>query len=315
MLGYGSLIQEGWQKGKRFRRVLFVVAIALGGLLLTRAWNLMNEYEHKKAIMLAVVRDWKLNSRVLEFPKFSATDDETLSEKFAYPVLYSGSLNPAILSGVFKANNDNDAETLKIICAYSISLTKLQNRLDLADQTLFVGLGRKPLEEWRKVRRSHELELFKKFHNRLGELLKRDGWLAQEGFFKVSDRTEALRELHDKLGIMLRQDPNAPRETFVLSIDDWSILREWYMQTSDMLKPGGYFESEGLLREELAEKLRFVDELFGKLFDLISASAEGSVVLKKEIYQAIISWHEQVTILMKYDRWVTKELDLLQLDM
>jgi hypothetical protein len=100
MLAYGSLVQEGWKKGKRFRTIVFVMAIALGGLLLTRSWSLFNEYEQKKAIMLSVVRDWKLNSQVLEFPKFSATDDKTLSEKFPYPMFYSGSLNPAISSGV-----------------------------------------------------------------------------------------------------------------------------------------------------------------------------------------------------------------------
>ena len=315
MLAYGSVIQEGWEKGRRFRTVLFVVAIAMGGLFLTRAWNLIGEYEQKKAIMLEVARDWKLNGRVLEFPKFSATDDETLSQKFSYPQLYSGSLNPAISSGVFKGNNDIDAETLNIICAYSITLTKLQNMLDLVDETVFVGVGRNSLKQWRMVRNSNELHPFKKCHNRLGELLKRDGWLAQEGFLKVSDRTGDFQKLHEKVAVILNHDPNAPCETFVLSIDDWKTVREWYTKISDMRRPGGYFESEGLLRGEGGQKLASVYELFGKVLDLISASEEGSIVLNKAIYQAIVSWHEQVTTLMKHDRWVTKELDLLELNM
>jgi hypothetical protein len=313
MLAYGSLVQEGWKKGKRFRTIVFVMAIALGGLLLTRSWSLFNEYEQKKAIMLSVVRDWKLNSQVLEFPKFSATDDKTLSEKFPYPMFYSGSLNPAISSGVFRHNNHNDSETLKIICAYNISLTKLQNTLDLHDQTIFVGLGRNPLKEWRQIRESPELHLFKRVHNRLGELLKRDRWLAQEHFLRMPDDLMVIRELHVKLGAILNRDPNKPIE---LNIDDWTILHQWHTKLSDMIKPGGYFERDGLLREDSPSQniIRTVHDRLGQVFQRTTFSTEGFRVLDKDVYQEIVKYHGKITILLKYDRWILKELDLLQLD-
>ena len=185
--------------------------------------------------MLAVVRDWKLNDQVLEFRKFSSNDDATLSKAYTYPMCYSGSLNPAISSGVFRDDNNNDVETLMTICTYNICLTKLQNRLDMTDQTVFVGVGRKPLEEWRKDRNSHDLKVFKRTHDRLEELLKRDGWLDQEHFLKMSYDIEETRELHEKLGIILNRDPNTIPESLVLNIDDWRILCQW--QT----KIGGFF--------------------------------------------------------------------------
>lgn len=234
--------------------------------------------------------------------------------KYEYPEFYSGSLNAAISSGVFKANNDNDRETLKIICTYSISLIKLQNMLDLTDQVLFVGVGRKPLEEWRRVRRSHELDLFKKVHNRVGELLKRDGWLAQEGFFKVSDRTEALRELHDKVGIILKQDPNTAPESLVLSKDDWKILCQWNTKVSDMLRPDGYFEIKGLLRGDTRQKILFYHDILGQVLERTSTSTEGSRVLTGKQYNEIVRLYSNITFLIKCDRWITKELDMLQLN-
>lgn len=323
MLAFGTVIQEGWQKKKRFRTAILVVAIPIGGLVLTRAWNLNDNYEQKEAIMLAVVRDWKINSQVLKFPKFTATDDETLSEKFsfAYPRFYSGSFGQAISSGLFKDKNSKDAETLRVIYAYSVGLTKLNHKLDLTDQTLFVGLGRNSLEEWRKVRKSYELKEFTKLHDELEKLLERDGWLEQEKFIKEPDVTEPVYELHEKVGVILKHDPNTTIKSLVLNIDslalnidEWTVLRQWHTKISDMLKLEGYFERNCITTEWHLETLRLIFNEIGLVLEATSTSTEDTYILNRDICKKIVWCYGSITVILRYDRWRTKELYILQLE-
>ncbi|MBN1508297.1 MAG: hypothetical protein JW955_15725 [Sedimentisphaerales bacterium] len=266
--------------------------------------------------MLAVARDWKLNEQVLQFPKFGAScDDKTLSFHITYPAFYCESLRPVMSSGLFSRDDNNDeTEMIRTIYAYSVTSTKLQNMLDLSDQTLFVGLGRDPLKKWRQIRDSSELRLFKRVHSHLGELLKRGGWLSQEHVLEVSNELVIVRRLHDKVGVALSEDPNRSSEPVFMAAADWTVLQEWHARLCNMLASDGYFMRHGLFDEDERQRLSLAHAGLGRQLQLATVSPDRNYIVKRDLYKTIKKWHAIMGVPLTFDRWIIKDLDLLNMD-
>lgn len=185
LLAFGSVVQsEEWKKGKRIRAIAFVIAITLGGLATTRAWNLFAGYKQKKAIITAVARDWKINDAYLQISLFVSDSNDILSKHISYPKFRANSLAIALTSGAFNTKRNADLEMLKAVARYDALLSDLQDYLDMTDEGLYVAFaGRQPLKQHRRVQKSEQLAVFRKAHNTLGKLLMDNyKWVFEEPF-------------------------------------------------------------------------------------------------------------------------------------
>jgi len=148
--------------------------IGVAGILSTLGWHEWANHSQKEAMLVAVVRDLRFNNLLLKVCHFEAKDEETLAEHYGYPRFYSYNVVNACASDKLNPNYPADKELLDKLLRYNFDLMSLQEFLDTTDASLYVGLGRKALDEHKRVNNSDWLKNYLKAHSDLESFLKQE---------------------------------------------------------------------------------------------------------------------------------------------
>lgn len=151
------------------------IMVGGGGILSTSGWNQLDNHAQKHAMIVAVVRDWRMNNVLLTDCHFTVTEPNILTKYYLYPTFQVDTTRILRSSALFDPDENNDYDLLLALTKYEISVIKLQEVLDIVDLSLYAPLtGRKPLKEHQGVNDSSYVRQFLSAHNALGDLLKRE---------------------------------------------------------------------------------------------------------------------------------------------
>ncbi len=185
----GSVVQtEEWKTRKRIRAVVFIVAIAVGGLLTTKGWNELACYSQKKALIVGLAREWLINeANMNKAPmSFDANDPNIGKEHLMYPQFRTSAQDHILTSALFDLRNREDNELLSVIIAYEGMIKDLNVLLTLENEFCM-----KVSEDSKQQRRKNTYiavrdrmpltKNFKKLHKDLLKiLLKEYSWAIDE---------------------------------------------------------------------------------------------------------------------------------------
>lgn len=156
------------------------ILIAKGGTLTTKGWNYLDTHSQRDALIVSLIREWKVNNALLPKCHFNDTDEKTLGQRWQYPRFEWGTFSALYVSALFNSNDSRDFELLKLVLVNEIAIRELQELLDVIDGVLLAPLtANKPLQEHQGVNRSPKVKEFQTVHASLGNLLKEeypDNW-------------------------------------------------------------------------------------------------------------------------------------------
>lgn len=181
---FGSVAQtEEWKTGKRVRAVVFVIAIVVGGLLTTRGWNELERYSQKKALIVALAREWLLNELYYTYTlgpmSLDANDPNFGKEHFVYPQFRTSAQDHILTSSLFDLINLKDNELLKAVIGYGESIKSFNALLAQMNEACSKFpenvKQQKRKEVYLTLRDKAPLHIhFKRFHKELLELLEKE---------------------------------------------------------------------------------------------------------------------------------------------
>ena len=124
-----------------FRGWLFVgigaIAIAIGGVLTTKGWNLLNVSRQKKNLIRSMAQEWIMNGISLGKPPISrATDGKKPGRKIMYPTLRTSALSNLIASGIFQFGHSKEGKLLLRAVNYQTSLVTSNNEFNIINGEL-----------------------------------------------------------------------------------------------------------------------------------------------------------------------------------
>ncbi|MGB2807975.1 MAG: hypothetical protein WBC22_09550 [Sedimentisphaerales bacterium] len=206
------------KKRKRCFHVFFVVSglflIGGGGTCTTLGWNQLDNHRQKQALIVACIREWRLNDSFLPLCRFTITDEARLSEHYSYPTFQLKATQNAHVSSLFDINHPKDYKLFKALTRYEYYTILLQDFLDMTDEGLYVAFaGRKPLDEHRRVNKSNYVKFFLKYHKELGTLFIKDYYSAFEKALKIQkvsikeDQIEPNKPEDNKEGEVVKNKP------------------------------------------------------------------------------------------------------------
>jgi hypothetical protein len=161
--------------------------IGVGGLVLTRGWNMRSaienqrsltgtadqEHESQRALMLrTLTAEYLTNSRILDDPNYNERDEEKLKTFVVYPRLQSSGLTAALASGLF--TKEADRELFTRIFDLASAVDGFNYKLILAQQQMATAPLATNISLWRKrVRDGQTLRQIRTRVVQLGFLLLR----------------------------------------------------------------------------------------------------------------------------------------------
>ena len=183
----GSVVlTEEWRTGKRVIAIVFIIAITVGGLLTTKGWNEWGNYSQKKALIVALAREWSLNELYTLGPPMSFdVNDPNLGEPHVmYPRFRTFAQESILISALFDLRNQKDNELLKAVISYNDTIEAFNTYLAWEDEYCAnrnVG-QQKRKELYIRVRDKSSLHIqFKRCHKELLNLLEKDySWALDE---------------------------------------------------------------------------------------------------------------------------------------
>jgi len=178
----GSVVlTEEWKTRKRVKAVVFIIAIAVGGLLTTKGWNELERYSQKKALIVGLAREWLLNDLQLHFEpmSFDANDPNLGKEHFMYPQFRTSAQDHILTSSLFDLSNQRDNKLLKVVIGYEESINTFNTLLAWMNE----ACGKFPEDVKQQKRKEVYLRIrdkaplhkhFKRSHKELLELLEKE---------------------------------------------------------------------------------------------------------------------------------------------
>ncbi|MBN2136504.1 MAG: hypothetical protein JW720_01730 [Sedimentisphaerales bacterium] len=147
--------------------------IGKGSTLTTKGWNILDNHSQKQALIVAAIREWKLNDDLLPLCHFEETDESVLAERWQYPRFEWNASSTLYSSPLFNVNHSGDSELLKSARNYLFVVRVVQEELDVVDGKLHAALtASKPLEYHRVTNTSKDIKIFLAVHRGLGKLLE-----------------------------------------------------------------------------------------------------------------------------------------------
>jgi hypothetical protein len=203
IIGSVALTEE-WKTGKRVRAVVFVIAIVVGGLLTTEGWNEWGNYSQKKALIVALAREWLLNEwyTLYEPMSFDANDPSIGKQHFMYPQFRTSAQNLILTSALFDLTNPKDNELLNAVIRYEESIESFNVLLaQMNDACLKFPENvkqQKRKEVYLGVRDNAPLHMsFNESHEALLKLLKKEySWALKEAILLLNEKSQ--KELKEK---------------------------------------------------------------------------------------------------------------------
>lgn len=148
--------------------------VAKGGTKTTKGWNLLDNHSEKQAVLVAALRDLRLNGTLLKQCHFDAKDEDTLGEHYGYPRFQCINVITACASDKLNPNYPPDYELLRKLTVYNLVLMHMQDFLDTTEAGLYVGSGRNVVEEHKKVNTSTYVKNYMSAHLDLETTFKQE---------------------------------------------------------------------------------------------------------------------------------------------
>lgn len=193
--------------------LLGLLSIIVGGPWTTFGWNQWDNHRQKQALIVACIREWKFNDRLLPFCYFTVKDKAKLSERYPYPLFQTNSTQATCTSALFNPNLPEDLKLLIELKKYELNTIGMQCRLYRTDQRLNLVRSFKALDEHQKVNDSDDVKLFLESHNELGKLFIKDYCWAWEKALRIlpasikEDQIEPNKPEDNKEGEVVKNKP------------------------------------------------------------------------------------------------------------
>jgi hypothetical protein len=201
VIGSVALTEE-WKTGKRVGAVIFVIAIAVGGLLTTKGWNEWGDYSQKKALTVGLAREWMVNE-LYQHKKpldLDPNDPNAGDVHYSYPRFKTFALNSVLTSNLFDLRHKDDRELNEIAINYESFATSCNTMFNLLDSELTHNGTTK---EHRKEQYSAVINYsplysnFKRWHEAMGKVLKEKySWALKEAMLLIDEKSQ--KELREK---------------------------------------------------------------------------------------------------------------------
>jgi hypothetical protein len=184
----GSVVQtEEWKTGKRIKAIIFIIAVAIGSLLTTKGWNEWGNYSQKRALIVGLAREWRLNDFYArgEPMSFDVNDPNLGQMHFMYPQFRTSTQDRILTSELFNPNDRKDRELLNVVVVYE-GVIKDFNILLYWDNEACARFSKDVRQKERKklyleVREAPLHVLFKRSHTALLNLLEKEyNWALNE---------------------------------------------------------------------------------------------------------------------------------------
>lgn len=171
-------LTEEWKTNKRFKAVIFVIAITVGGLLTTNGWNQLDNRAQKMALIKAIANEWTLNEGFLPCVNlpFDPNDKELGKVHHLYPTYKVSAFRSVLTSSLFTWDDQMDKRLLSWALLYETCTVNFNSELRDADwecSRTFMN-QEKRREVYRKVNQSPLYKSYKNHHKAMGILLKKD---------------------------------------------------------------------------------------------------------------------------------------------
>jgi len=201
----GSVVQtKEWKTGKRIRAVVFIIAIAVGGLLTTKGWNEWGNYSQKKTLLTALAREWLVNETYqhLKPLSFDPNDPNFGKKTFMYYPFKTFTFNSVMASNLFDLRDKDELELCSKIMLYEMHATICNEWFTLLNwqltrksttkerrKLLYQGMVGSPLYS----------SQFKESHREIEMLLKtRYNWALEEAVLLLGGKLQkAIKERYN----------------------------------------------------------------------------------------------------------------------
>jgi hypothetical protein len=194
----GSVAQR--EKGKRIRAIVFVIAIAVGGVLTTKGWNEWGSYSQKKTLLTSLARQWLVNEITQHIEPLSIDlNDPNLGEKYMrYIPFKTSAFNSVMTSNLFNLQDKDERELCSETMLYEITANNCNTTFTLLDWDLSRERVTKERRKaiYQGVVKSNFYRAFKESHNSMEVLLKkRYNWAFEEAVLLLNPKIQkALKE-------------------------------------------------------------------------------------------------------------------------
>jgi hypothetical protein len=185
---------------EKIRAVVFVIAIAVGGLLTTKGWNEWGGYSQKKTLLTSLAREWLVNE-ILQHNKPLSFDpnDPDLGEEFYMSWNFENFASDSILTSSLFSLRDKDDLTLCFESMfYEITATSWNKWFTFLDDELTrkVTSKERTKEIYQQMVGSPVYKQFKEHHEKIRTLLvNKYNWALEEAMLLLDEKTQkALKE-------------------------------------------------------------------------------------------------------------------------
>lgn len=151
--------------------------IGKGSILTTKGWNLLNNYEQKKALIRALAREWLVNElyQHIEPLSFDPNDPNLGEKRIIYLPFKTFASNSVLTSHLFDLQDKDERELCRTTCLYEINATTCNIMFTLLDWDLTrEGTAKERRKEvyQQVVRYNRPYREFKESHEKLRKILK-----------------------------------------------------------------------------------------------------------------------------------------------
>jgi hypothetical protein len=204
VIGSVALTEE-WKTKKRLKAVLFVISIAIGGLLTTKGWNVLDNHEQKKALIQAVVNELIMNDFALPCTNlpFDPNNEKLGEIHFMYPTFKSSTLNELITSSLFTLDNAADRKLILQIMRYETHISNFNRLLRDIDWEC----TRKGANQESRRKKYHEVSMSPLYQNYSNSHKATKKFLHKNYTWAFSERVGKYLEKFMKRNVLL-EDPN-----------------------------------------------------------------------------------------------------------
>ncbi len=185
---FGSIaLTEEWKTGKRISAIVFIIAIAVGGLLTTKGWNELEYYSQKKALIVSLAREWILNEAYYTLMMSLDVNDPNFGKQhLMYPQFRTFAQNNILTSPLFDLRNTKDKKLILATIDYEEAIKYFNMLLSWENEDCFhfpenaKQQGRKNI--YFTIREYTPLRIhFKEYHSELYKLLQNEyNWALDE---------------------------------------------------------------------------------------------------------------------------------------
>jgi len=165
--------------------IIGLIKVGEGGTSMTKGWNELERYSQKKALIVALAREWLLNDLYTynEPMSFDANDPNLGKEHFVYPEFRTSAQDRILISALFDINNRKDKKLIFSVFLYNDTIKKFNVLLSLTNEDCvrFPENVKQHVKQQKrkkvylKVRDKAPLHIhFKSSHKKLLELLEKE---------------------------------------------------------------------------------------------------------------------------------------------